>query len=84
MTRLKVAFVRSCGGDRGLSRRAGYIQAPTLIVHGESDRLVPLAHAAALARAIPGAELVRLTGAGHLPMVEKEGEFLARLRDFLA
>jgi len=69
--------------DRGLSRRAGYIQAPTLIVHGESDRLVPLAYAAALAGAVPGAELARLPGAGHLPMVEKTDEFLARVRDFL-
>jgi pimeloyl-ACP methyl ester carboxylesterase len=69
--------------DRGLSRRAGYIQAPTLILHGESDGLVPLAHAAALARAIPGAELVKLRDAGHLPMVEAEDAFVEGVARFL-
>lgn len=70
--------------DRGLSRRAGYIQAPTMVLHGESDELVPASYSRALADAIPGAEFAGLAGAGHLPMVEAEGGFLAMLRKFLA
>lgn len=68
--------------DRGLARRAGDIQAPTLILHGESDRLVPLPHASALKRLVPNAELVRLPNAGHLPMIEAEDAFIDAVQDF--
>ncbi len=43
----------------------GDIQAPTLVVHGDHDPLLPLAHGHALCAAIPGAELLVLEGAGH-------------------
>ncbi|MFI6340856.1 alpha/beta fold hydrolase [Streptomyces sp. NPDC050535] len=43
----------------------GDIAAPTLVVHGDHDPLLPLAHGEALRDAIPGAELLVLTGAGH-------------------
>jgi pimeloyl-ACP methyl ester carboxylesterase len=42
------------------------IQAPTLVLHGSRDDLVPLSNAHHLARLIPGAELRVLRGAGHL------------------
>lgn len=45
--------------------KAREISAPTLIVHGEKDRLVPAAMGRALAAAIPGARYVGLAGAGH-------------------
>lgn len=41
---------------------------PVEIIHGTADSIVPLAvHAEPLARQIPGANLVRLEGAGHMP-----------------
>jgi pimeloyl-ACP methyl ester carboxylesterase len=43
------------------------IAVPTLVVHGTADPLFPLEHGAALARAIPGAELLPLDGIGHQP-----------------
>jgi pimeloyl-ACP methyl ester carboxylesterase len=43
----------------------GDISAPTLVVHGELDPFLPLAHGEALRDAIPGARLVVLRGAGH-------------------
>jgi pimeloyl-ACP methyl ester carboxylesterase len=43
----------------------GDIVAPTLVVHGDRDPLLPLPHGEALRDAIPGAELVVLPGAGH-------------------
>jgi pimeloyl-ACP methyl ester carboxylesterase len=46
--------------------RAKHITAPTLILHGERDELVPLANARALARVIPGSEFHLVRGAGHL------------------
>jgi pimeloyl-ACP methyl ester carboxylesterase len=44
------------------------IKAPTLIIAGDADPVVPpKIHAEALARALPRAELLRIPGAGHLP-----------------
>jgi pimeloyl-ACP methyl ester carboxylesterase len=45
--------------------RLGGIAAPTLVVHGTADPLFPYGHAEALAREIPGAELLPLPGVGH-------------------
>ena len=42
------------------------IVAPTLVLHGTDDRLVPVENAFLLAARIPRAELVLLRGAGHL------------------
>jgi pimeloyl-ACP methyl ester carboxylesterase len=41
------------------------ITAPTLVVHGDQDPLVPLPHGQAVRDAIPGAKLLILEGAGH-------------------
>jgi pimeloyl-ACP methyl ester carboxylesterase len=41
------------------------ITAPTLVIHGTADPLFPFGHGEALARAIPGAELLPLDGVGH-------------------
>jgi 3-oxoadipate enol-lactonase len=46
--------------------RLSQIQAPTLVLHGESDRLVPAGNGKVIAQAIPGAELVMLKNASHL------------------
>jgi pimeloyl-ACP methyl ester carboxylesterase len=70
--------------DRGLARRAKYIAAPTLIVHGESDGLIPARYSEELAKLIPGAAVKRIRDAGHYPMVEQEAAFLDAVLTFLA
>jgi pimeloyl-ACP methyl ester carboxylesterase len=70
--------------DRGLDRRLPYVHAPALIVHGEADRLIPLAYAQAFARLIPKARVAPIRNAGHLPMIEAEDEFIATVNEFLA
>jgi pimeloyl-ACP methyl ester carboxylesterase len=52
------------GSDRWRERLAE-LDVPTLVVHGTDDPLFPLGHGEALAREIPGAELLILEGAGH-------------------
>jgi pimeloyl-ACP methyl ester carboxylesterase len=52
------------GGDRW-RERLGELDVPTLVVHGTEDPLFPLGHGVALAREIPGAELLTLEGGGH-------------------
>ncbi len=49
----------------GSSRDFASLQAPTLVVHGDHDPLLPLPHGHALRDAIPGATLLILEGAGH-------------------
>jgi pimeloyl-ACP methyl ester carboxylesterase len=46
--------------------RLGEIAAPTLVIHGDSDVMVPPGNAALLVEAIPDATLELLPGAGHL------------------
>jgi pimeloyl-ACP methyl ester carboxylesterase len=46
-------------------QRLGEVAAPTLVIHGTEDPLFPFDHARALAREIPGAELLALERTGH-------------------
>ena len=47
-------------------KRLPRIHAPTLVVHGETDRLVPPANAPILANRIPGAKLKMIPQASHM------------------
>jgi pimeloyl-ACP methyl ester carboxylesterase len=44
------------------------LQVPTLVMHGEDDRVIPFADGQAFARTIPGATLIAYPGVGHVPM----------------
>lgn len=63
--------------------QARAIQAPTLLVWGERDPLVPFALTDEWLRAIPAARLVVLPAAGHVPMVEQPQAFVDALCEFL-
>jgi pimeloyl-ACP methyl ester carboxylesterase len=52
------------GGDRWRSR-LGEVRAPTLVVHGTEDPVLPFGNAAALVSEIPGARLLTLDQTGH-------------------
>jgi pimeloyl-ACP methyl ester carboxylesterase len=69
--------------DRGLSRRLPYVKAPTLIVHGEADGLIPPGYAEAFARSIHEARFAMIRKAGHLPMIEAEDQFVSTVDEFL-
>lgn len=69
--------------DRGLYRRLKYITAPTVVMHGVDDGLVPEAHAKALAKAIPNATYCAIPDAGHYSMIEAEDTFLSQIEAFL-
>ena len=59
------------------------VSAPTLVVTGTDDRLTPVCHAEELARAIPGARLAHVPGAGHLAYLEKPDLFAELVLGFL-
>jgi len=50
----------------GSLSRLGAITAPTLVIHGETDQLVPPDNGRMIARAVPGARLVIIPHASHL------------------
>jgi pimeloyl-ACP methyl ester carboxylesterase len=62
----------------------GRVRAPTLLVWGDEDRIIPLAHGRRLARAIAGARLEVVPASGHMPFIERPDEFLRAVRPFLA
>lgn len=56
---------------------------PTLIVWGDRDAVIPVAHARAAHEAIPGSRLEIIEGAGHFPHAEQPGRFAALLDAFM-
>jgi 3-oxoadipate enol-lactonase len=63
------------------SARLADITAPTLVVHGTVDRMLPVANAELLAAAIPGARLELLEDVGHLFWWEQPERSAALVRD---
>jgi pimeloyl-ACP methyl ester carboxylesterase len=53
------------GGGEPWRARLGEITATTVVVHGTEDPLFPFEHGVALAREIPGAQLVPMEQTGH-------------------
>jgi pimeloyl-ACP methyl ester carboxylesterase len=56
---------------------------PTLVIVGDEDELTPPAQARAVADAVPGASLVVIRSAGHLPTMERPVETTDAIRAFL-
>lgn len=64
--------------------RLSQVQAPTLVIWGEGDRIIPQAYGEALASGIPNAKLVVIPRAGHVPMIERPGAVNEAMAPFLA
>jgi pimeloyl-ACP methyl ester carboxylesterase len=60
--------------ERGLAERLYRVKAKTVIVWGESDKLIPPIYGPAFAAKIAGARLVNVPEAGHMVIAEKPGE----------
>jgi pimeloyl-ACP methyl ester carboxylesterase len=72
-------------GNTRLERRLPLIKAPTLIVWGAEDRLLPVSYADAIARRIGGkAETEIIAGAGHLAELDKPDEVAAAILRFMS
>jgi pimeloyl-ACP methyl ester carboxylesterase len=65
--------------DRGLDERLYRIRAKTVLIWGESDRVIPAAYGNAFCRGIAGAELVQIPAAGHMVIVEQPEAVVAAL-----
>jgi pimeloyl-ACP methyl ester carboxylesterase len=71
-------------GGQVPAEQLGQIRAPTLLMWGEKDRILPAYRARAAQPVIPGAELIVFPHAGHLPYMEQPGEFNRALLEFLS
>ncbi len=63
--------------------RLDRIKAPTLIITGKKDLLIPPVNSKILAQRIPDAELLEIPGGGHLILVEQPRAFNRAVIDFL-
>jgi pimeloyl-ACP methyl ester carboxylesterase len=79
-----VRSVIDLAGQRVSAHDRLYLAArvPTLIVWGEEDRVIPVAHAHQTHEAIPGSKLAVLPGAGHFLPFEQPEWFTEVLLDF--
>jgi pimeloyl-ACP methyl ester carboxylesterase len=60
----QMAAIIAAEGRRQALRK---VRAPALVIHGDCDTVIPLAHGEDTARAIPGARLRVIPGLGHGP-----------------
>jgi pimeloyl-ACP methyl ester carboxylesterase len=67
-----------------LASRLHRIQCPTLLLWGDDDRLVPPAYGEAYRQHLPRAEMQLIRNCGHLPMFEREAEFVEAVTKFCA
>jgi pimeloyl-ACP methyl ester carboxylesterase len=65
-----------------LAKRLHRVQCPTLLVWGAQDKLVPPAYGEAYRQRIAGAQLKLIANCGHMPMFEREAEFVDIIADF--
>jgi pimeloyl-ACP methyl ester carboxylesterase len=70
--------------DKGLKKRLHRIAAPTLIIHGEQDGIVPVVYAEEFRSRIPNARVEMIDGAGHLPQIEQQAKVVELVRGFLS
>jgi pimeloyl-ACP methyl ester carboxylesterase len=70
--------------DYDFSERLPEISAPTLIVWGRQDRIVPVAGAYEYERLIAGARLEVLEDTSHMAMLERPARFNALVEEFLS
>jgi pimeloyl-ACP methyl ester carboxylesterase len=79
MLRQSVAVLKS--GDRTEQLRS--LRMPTLVIHGENDKMIGISGGRATAAAIPSAELATFEGMGHGLPKQLWPEFAIRIADLI-
>jgi len=65
--------------ERGLSQRLYRIKAKTILIWGDSDKLIVPAYAQAFKKGIAGSELVSIPEAGHMVTLEKPDQVVTAI-----
>jgi pimeloyl-ACP methyl ester carboxylesterase len=69
--------------DKGLKKRIHRIKAPTLVLWGQSDGLVPPVYAQEFQKRIAGSRVTIMPRCGHMPMYEDPAGFVSTVATFL-
>ena len=69
--------------DAATKERLAAITAPTLVLHGTEDRLIPVSAAGRFGDAIPGAQVIIYDKVGHVPMEQIPDRSAADLKAWL-
>jgi pimeloyl-ACP methyl ester carboxylesterase len=69
--------------ERGLSERLYRVKAKTILIWGDSDKLVSPVYAHEFKRLIKGSQLVSIPEAGHMVLAEKTRETVAAIQRLL-
>jgi pimeloyl-ACP methyl ester carboxylesterase len=88
--RVRVAWAMGATGkfiwpipDKGLKKRIHRVKAPTLIIWGKEDRLVPPVYADEFGRRIAGSRVQMVDGVGHAPHLEQPEKVARMVADFV-
>ena len=68
--------------DKGLKKRIHRVSAPTLLIWGKEDRIVPPVYADDFARRIANARVQTVDGAGHAPQMEQPEKVARMIAEF--
>jgi len=75
--------LRMVGSITDITAELVRVTQPTLLIHGDLDKIVPLTSSQALAAALPNAELQVLEGCGHVPTLTEPYKVADLIRTFL-
>jgi pimeloyl-ACP methyl ester carboxylesterase len=70
--------------DRGLAKRLKFVKAPTLVIMGASDGLIPERYGAAFCERIADCKTTTIADAGHYIMIEQADAFTNAVNAFLS
>ncbi|SDM39151.1 alpha/beta fold hydrolase [Polaromonas sp. JS666] len=59
------------------------VRCPTLVIHGDNDRIAPLSQGETVASLVPGARMLKIEGGGHLLAGRDPIAFARAVRDFV-
>jgi len=82
-TQALIAFTKS-GGYGSFSKKLPNLQQPTLVLWGESDRILGTADAEKFANAIANSKLIWIPNCGHVPHLEKPETTAQHILHFIA
>jgi len=69
--------------DEDVAKKLGTIKAPTLILWGDKDGLIPIEYAGEFAKRIQGSKVLIYSNVGHIPMEEVAKKSAADVQSFL-
>lgn len=79
-----VARQLQCVADDGGETDVSRITAPTLVIAGEHDAIIPSVYARQMASEIPGAQFEMIKDTGHNPLFERPSAVILRISRFLS